>query len=151
MQKLIRRVVIVDILKDISSILGVIISAITLITLLSNKFREKLISFFKKRNDEIDEINNTQDGKIHSIEQRLASIEESNEIVKEFMLQQCKTQIKSTFYKYRNKEIIPYYEWQCTDAAYKIYHNSLKGNHDTSCLYEQMCKWQVDCTEKLGE
>lgn len=138
-----------SILKDISSLLGVIISTITLITLLSNKFKEKLVSFFKKRNDEVDEVNNTQNNKICNIEQRLASIEESNKIVKEFMLQQCKTQIKSTFYKYRNKEIVPYYEWQCTDAAYKIYHNSLKGNHDTSCLYEQMSKWQVDCTEKL--
>ena len=95
-----------SILKDISSILGVIISTITLITLLSNKFKEKLISLFKKRNDEVDEINNTQNNKICNIEQRLASIEESNKIVKEFMLQQCKTQIKSTFYKYRNNTLL---------------------------------------------
>lgn len=142
---------ILEVLKTIGSLFSTVVAMITLMTLLSNRFRDRITGFFKERNAEVDKINHNQDDKINNIERRLQTIEENNKIVRDFMQQQCKSQIKNVFYKYRNTQVIPYYEWQCMDAAYTIYHDSLKGNHDISCLYEQMCKWNIDCSEKLGD
>ena len=138
-------------LKFASTLISTVVALMTFITLVSTRFRTKITGFFKERNDRVDEINNTQDERIENIEANLKVISEDNRLVKEFMRQQCRDHIKNVFYRYRNTQVIPYYEWQSMDAAYKIYHDGLKYNHDITCLYEQISKWQIDCSEKLGD
>lgn len=133
-----------DVLRDIAVIVGLIISIITLITLISGagkKIFQKLVKTGIKDIQEevikagksLDEISDIVD----DISNRLTPLEDG-------MRQRCRDQIKSIYYKYYDKKELPIYERKTIDYNYQIYTEKFGGNSYITKLYREMDQWPVN-------
>lgn len=133
-----------DVVKDIAALVGLIISAITLITLCSKGGRAWISSVFKKESKEIVEENKQQSDDITAIKADVEAILSKSGAFEEFTKQQCRNTIKNIYYKYYAKKKIPLYERKTVDKTYDLYVNKLKGNSYATLLYSEICKWEID-------
>lgn len=131
-------------IKDVATIIGCLISVITLLTLMTKGGRAFIKNFFKKNTEELRKQNEVQNSDIASIEERLNLILTKFDAIEEVSKQQCRDTIKNIYYKYHNEKKLPLYERRTADKTYDIYFNKFQGNSYASLLYNEICKWEID-------
>lgn len=151
-----------DTLKDIASVIGLILSCLTLLTIFSNKMKSSLASLFKKYGAEQtsdiaelkESINKLEDKFTNfmlNTDDKIRIISEGSEISLEFTKQQCRNLIKEIFYKYYDEKVLPLYEHKTLMAVKKIYIERCHGNSYAQEMLNIMSQWQVDYTKQYVE
>ena len=139
-----------EIIKNISAIIGVTLSAVSLFVLLSKTARNAIINLFKKygKSEEvsksISEIKEMLEQHIQEEKEFKDSITKMNEISIEFTKTQCRNIIKSIFYHYKDTKVLPLYEKKTLMNVEDLYINRLHGNSFAGLLIEEMSGWEVD-------
>ena len=133
-----------DVVKDIASILGCILSLITLITLCSKGGRAFIKGLFVRNTKELHEENEQQFKDIREIKDTLNQVMIKLNGLQEVSMQQCRDVIKSTYYRYQKTKNVPLYERKTVDKTYRIYTEVFHGNSYASLLYKEICKWEIE-------
>ena len=145
-----------DVVKDIGSLLGVILSVVSVIgivTKFQNKHFKKLFDQHseeirksdEKQTKEITEIKGTLD----NLTTKVDSLQERFDVVEDFNAEICRNSIKNIYYQYNKIQKIPLYERKMADSLYKIYSEQFHQNSYGRLLYQEICKWEIDPTDKL--
>ena len=145
-----------EVVKNIGSLLGLflsIASAVGIVAKFQNKHYKKLFDEHseeirkndKKQTEEITEIKNT----LNNLTTKVDSLEKSSDVVEDFNAEICRNAIKDIYYKYNKTQKIPLYERKMADSLYKIYSEQFHQNSYGQLLYQEICKWEIDTTDKL--
>ena len=145
-----------DVVKDIGSLLGVILSVVSVIgivTKFQNKHFKKLFDEHseeirksdEKQTKEITEIKGTLD----NLTTKVDSLQERFDIVENFNAEICRNSIKNIYYQYNKIQKIPLYERKMADSLYKIYSEQFHQNSYGRLLYQEICKWEIDSADTL--
>jgi hypothetical protein len=146
-----------DIIKDVSAVLGCISIALGLFFKLNKSARDwisKVISRKKceaKQEETLRGLCNKLDAYIESNEEFKKTILEDMEVQKDFSRDQCRNIIKDIFYRYCETKKIPLYELKVATDAFNTYSQKLHANHYTALLYNEIEKWEVDYTHSFEE
>lgn len=139
-------VISLDILRDLSIGLGIILSLISLLNLYYG-FRK---NYFKKIIEEVTQdlikVNCQQNSDIEKIKEITEQIPKDLELLKDAERQQIRNSIKNIYYKYVAEKRIPIYERKTADAMYILYSEGLHSNSFITLLYKEICKWEIDST-----
>ena len=142
--------------KDIGSLLGLFLSfasAVGVVAKFQNKHYKRLFDEHseeirkndKKQTEEIAEIKNTLD----NLTTKVDSLEKRFDVDEDFNAEICRNVIKDIYYKYNKTQKIPLYERKMADSLYKIYSEQFHQNSYGQLLYQEICKWEIDPTDKL--
>lgn len=145
-----------DVVKDIGSLLGVILSVVSVIgivTKFQNKHFKKLFDQHseeirksdEKQTKEITEIKGTLD----NLTTKVDSLQERFDVVEDFNAEICRNSIKNIYYQYNKIQKIPLYERKMADSLYKIYSEQFHQNSYGRLLYQEICKWEIDSADTL--
>jgi len=136
--------------KNIAAVLGVILSAASVITLLSKTVRQFILSLFRRYgktdevSEDIGEIKRLLEQHIEEDKAFKDSAAATNDIMMEFTRTQCRTIIKNIFYKYNDTKILPLYEKKTLMCVEDLYINKTHGNSFAKLLLDEMSTWTVD-------
>lgn len=133
-----------ELVENIAALLGVILSAITLITLCTKGGRAVLKGIFSRQAKDIIEENKQQEADIKAISGKLDDVLATTSVLRLVAVQQLRDTIKTIYYKYQAEKKIPLYERKTADKTYKIYHEKFKENTYATLLYNEICKWEID-------
>lgn len=127
--------------KNISAILGAILSLSAVITLCCKPIKLYIANALKKYQSE-------QDDKLkqNTLKAMLKRIENKLDATVAYTIEACRGEIKNMFYKYIDNKTLPYYEKMHMLQIEDIYVNKLQKNHYTKGLIEEMKTWSVDYT-----
>lgn len=99
----------------------------------------------KKQTEEITEIKDT----LNNLATKVDSLQKRFDIVEDFNAEICRNTIKNIYYQYNKTQKIPLYERKMADSLYKIYSEQFHQNSYGQLLYQEICKWEIDPTDKL--
>ena len=139
-----------DIVRDVSSIIGLILSAAALFTLFSNKAKEAIAKLFgkygqtKELSDEMAKMKVLLEDHIAEENKFRGECIDRDRVATEFMKTQCRNIIKTMFYNYKDDKILPLYDKQMLIFVKELYINRLHGNSFAAVLLEDMEGWDVD-------
>jgi len=142
-----------EVVKDIAAVLGVILSAASILALVSKTARASIAKVFRKygeadkveaNTDMIAEIKTLLEKHIEEDKGFKESIVENNEINLEFTRTQCRNIIKNIFYRYNDTRVLPLYEKKTLMSIEELYVKRLHGNSFASLLLDEMREWDVD-------
>lgn len=135
-----------EVVKNIAAVLGTIISAASLITLMSKTARQAIAGLFKKygNSDDMAEIKQLLERHLEEDKKFKEDISEMNDISMEFARTQCRTIIKNIFYKYDKTKVLPLYEKKTLMSVKDLYVNRLHGNSFAIMMLDEMDGWEVD-------
>lgn len=145
-----------DVVKNIGSLLGLflsIASAVGIVAKFQNKHYKKLFDEYseeirkndKKQTEEITEIKDT----LNNLTTKVDDLEKRFDVDEDFNAEICRQVIKDIYYKYNKTQKIPLYERKMADSLYKIYSEQFHQNSYGQLLYQEICKWEIDTTDKL--
>ena len=145
-----------DVVKDIGSLLGLFLSIASVVGVVAkfqNKHYKRLFDEHseeirkndEKQTEEIAEIKNTLD----NLTTKVDSLEKRFNVDEDFNAEICRNVIKDIYYKYNKTQKIPLYERKMADSLYKIYSEQFHQNSYGQLLYQEICKWEIDTTDKL--
>ena len=153
--------------KNIGSVLGLFLSTVSVAGIITKFLSKRYDRLFdehleeirkndKKQAEEITEIKDTLNNlatKVDSLETKVDSLEKRFEkrfdVVEDFNAEICRNVIKDIYYKYNKTQKIPLYERKMADSLYKIYSEQFHQNSYGQLLYQEICKWEIDTTDKL--
>lgn len=135
-----------DILRDLSIGLGIILSVISLLNLWHGFRKKWLKKFVEELTQDLIKINSQQDSDIEKIKEVIELIPKDLELLKDAERQQIRNSIKNIYYKYVAEKRIPIYERKTADAMYILYSEGLHSNSFITLLYKEICKWEIDST-----
>lgn len=156
-----------DVVKNIGSLLTLILSGVSFAGIMTKFLHKRYDRMFdehleeirkndKKQAEEITEIKNTLNNlatKVDSLEtkvdSKVDSLEKRFDVVENFNAEICRNAIKDIYYKYNKTQKIPLYERKMADSLYKIYSEQFHQNSYGQLLYQEICKWEIDTTDKL--
>lgn len=156
-----------DVVKNIGSLLTLILSGVSFAGIMTKFLHKRYDRMFdehleeirkndKKQAEEITEIKDTLNNlatKVDSLETKVDSLEKRFEkrfnVVEDFNAEICRNAIKDIYYKYNKTQKIPLYERKMADSLYKIYSEQFHQNSYGQLLYQEICKWEIDTTDKL--
>lgn len=142
--------------KNIGSLLGLFISfasAIGIVAKFQNKHYKRLFDEHleeirkndKKQTEEITEIKNT----LNNLTTKVDDLQKRFDVVEDFNAEICRNTIKNIYYQYNKTQKIPLYERKMADSLYKMYSEQFHQNSYGQLLYQEICKWEIDPTDKL--
>ena len=145
-----------EVVKDIGSLLGLFLtcaSAIGVVAKFQNKYYKRLFDEHseeirkndEKQTEEIAEIKNT----LNNLATKVDGLEKRSDVDEDFNAEICRNAIKDIYYKYNKTQKIPLYERKMADSLYKIYSEQFHQNSYGQLLYQEICKWEIDTTDKL--
>lgn len=145
-----------DVVKDIGSLLGLFLSIASVVGVVAkfqNKHYKRLFDEHseeirkndKKQTEEITEIKNT----LNNLTTKVDGLEKRSDVDEDFNAEICRNAIKDIYYKYNKTQKIPLYERKMADSLYKIYSEQFHQNSYGQLLYQEICKWEIDTTDKL--
>ena len=145
-----------EVVKNIGSLLGLFLtcaSAIGVVAKFQNKYYKRLFDEHseeirkndEKQTEEIAEIKNT----LNNLATKVDGLEKRSDIDEDFNAEICRNAIKDIYYKYNKTQKIPLYERKMADSLYKIYSEQFHRNSYGQLLYQEICKWEIDPTDKL--
>ena len=145
-----------EVVKDIGSLLGLFLSITSVVGIVAkfqNKHYKRLFDEHseeirkndKKQTEEITEIKDT----LNKLTTKVDGLEKSSDVVEDFNAEICRNAIKDIYYKYNKTQKIPLYERKMADSLYKIYSEQFHQNSYGKLLYQEICKWEIDTTDKL--
>ena len=144
------------VVRDIGSLLGLFLSITSVVGIVAkfqNKHYKRLFDEHseeirkndKKQTEEITEIKDT----LNNLATKVDGLEKSSDVVEDFNAEICRNAIKDIYYKYNKTQKIPLYERKMADSLYKIYSEQFHQNSYGQLLYQEICKWEIDTTDKL--
>lgn len=139
-----------EVVKNVAAILGAILSAASVITLVSKTVRRSIANFFRKYgktdvvSDDIAEIKKLLERHIDEDKEFKKDVSATNDIMAEFMRAQCRTIIKNIFYKYDDTKVLPLYEKKTLMSVEDLYVNKLHGNSFAMLMLDEMSNWTID-------
>ena len=142
--------------KNIGSLLGLFLSfasAVGVVAKFQNKHYKRLFDEHleeirkndKKQTEEITEIKDT----LNNLATKVDDLQKRFDIVEDFNAEICRNTIKNIYYQYNKTQKIPLYERKMADSLYKIYSEQFHQNSYGQLLYQEICKWKIDPTDKL--
>ena len=142
--------------KDIGSLLGLFLSITSVVGVVAkfqNKHYKRLFDEHseeirkndKKQTEEITEIKNT----LNNLATKVDDLQKRFDIVEDFNAEICRNTIKNIYYQYNKTQKIPLYERKMADSLYKMYSEQFHQNSYGQLLYQEICKWEIDTTDKL--
>lgn len=145
-----------EVVKNIGSLLGLFISfasAIGVVAKFQNKHYKRLFDEHleeirkndKKQTEEITEIKDT----LNNLATKVDSLEKRFDVIEDFNAEICRNTIKNIYYQYNKTQKIPLYERKMADSLYKMYSEQFHQNSYGQLLYQEICKWEIDPTDKL--
>ena len=145
-----------EVVKNIGSLLGLFLtcaSAIGVVAKFQNKYYKRLFDEHseeirkndEKQTEEIAEIKNT----LNNLATKVDGLEKRSDVDEDFNAEICRNAIKDIYYKYNKTQKIPLYERKMADSLYKIYSEQFHRNSYGQLLYQEICKWEIDPTDKL--
>lgn len=145
-----------DVVKNIGSLLGLFLSfasAIGVVAKFQNKHYKRLFDEHleeirkndKKQTEEITEIKDT----LNNLATKVDSLEKRFDVIEDFNAEICRNTIKNIYYQYNKTQKIPLYERKMADSLYKMYSEQFHQNSYGQLLYQEICKWEIDPTDKL--
>ena len=145
-----------EVVKNIGSLLGLFLtcaSAIGVVAKFQNKYYKRLFDEHseeirkndEKQTEEIAEIKNT----LNNLATKVDGLEKRSDVDENFNAEICRSAIKDIYYKYNKTQKIPLYERKMADSLYKIYSEQFHQNSYGQLLYQEICKWEIDPTDKL--
>ena len=145
-----------DVVKDIGSLLGLFLSIASVVGVVAkfqNKYYKRLFDEHseeirkndEKQTEEIAEIKNT----LNNLTTKVDGLEKRSDVDEDFNAEICRNVIKDIYYKYNKTQKIPLYERKMADSLYKIYSEQFHQNSYGQLLYQEICKWEIDTTDKL--
>ncbi len=145
-----------EVVKNIGSLLGLFLtcaSAIGVVAKFQNKYYKRLFDEHseeirkneEKQTEEIAEIKNT----LNNLATKVDCLEKRSDVDEDFNAEICRNVIKDIYYKYNKTQKIPLYERKMADSLYKIYSEQFHRNSYGQLLYQEICKWEIDPTDKL--
>ena len=145
-----------EVVKNIGSLLGLFLtcaSAIGVVAKFQNKYYKRLFDEHseeirkndEKQTEEIAEIKNT----LNNLATKVDGLEKRSDVDENFNAEICRSAIKDIYYRYNKTQKIPLYERKMADSLYKIYSEQFHRNSYGQLLYQEICKWEIDPTDKL--
>lgn len=145
-----------EVVKNIGSFLGLFLtcaSAIGVVAKFQNKYYKRLFDEYseemrkndEKQTEEIAEIKNT----LNNLTTKVDGLEKRSDVDENFNAEICRSAIKDIYYRYNKTQKIPLYERKMADSLYKIYSEQFHQNSYGQLLYQEICKWEIDPTDKL--
>ena len=145
-----------DVVKDIGSLLGLFLSIASVVGVVAkfqNKHYKRLFDEHseeirkndKKQTEEITEIKDT----LNNLATKVDDLQKRFDIVEDFNAEICRNTIKNIYYQYNKTQKIPLYERKMADSLYKMYSEQFHQNSYGQLLYQEICKWEIDTTDKL--
>lgn len=134
-----------DVIKNFGSLVAVVLSCVSLGQFLSKRI-DKL---FNEYLEEIRENDKKQTEEITEIKDALDNLEKRFNVDEDFNAEICRSAIKDIYYRYNKTQKIPLYERKMADSLYKIYNEQFHQNSYGQLLYQEICKWEIDTTDKL--
>lgn len=145
-----------EVVKNIGSLLGLFLtcaSAIGIVAKFQNKYYKRLFDEYseemrkndEKQTEEIAEIKNT----LNNLATKVDGLEKRSDVDENFNAEICRSAIKDIYYRYNKTQKIPLYERKMADSLYKIYSEQFHQNSYGQLLYQEICKWEIDPTDKL--
>ena len=134
-----------DVIKNFGSLVAVVLSCVSLGQFLSKRI-DKL---FDEHLEDIRKNDKKQTEEITEIKDTLNNLEKRSNVVEDFNAEICRSAIKDIYYRYNKTQKIPLYERKMADSLYKIYSEQFHQNSYGQLLYQEICKWEIDTTDKL--
>lgn len=145
-----------DVVKNIGSVLGLFLSTVSVAGIITKFLSKRYNRLFdehleeirkndEKQTEEIAEIKNT----LNNLATKVDGLEKRSGIDEDFNAEICRNIIKDIYYKYNKTQKIPLYERKMADSLYKIYSEQFHQNSYGQLLYQEICKWEIDTTDKL--
>lgn len=144
-------------LSTISVILGIVLSAASILTLIKTRALGKLSSYIRKESGV--EKNKETDEEIHKklddlskafheyIEEERADREKTHEMMRaqhDASRQLLANIIETTYYADRSRKTLTMNEFKRVVNAFSIYHNEFDGNSYIAELYNEMMEWEKE-------
>lgn len=142
----------IEVIKDIASVIGCIMAAIGLLATIFKPIRKGIGNWIKglaHTTEQQTQLNNMEiklDGFIETIGELGKRLNRDMNTQREFAKNQCRVTIKDIFYRYCESKIIPIYEFQIASSTYCIYHDEFEGNSFITLLFDEMKTWDIDYT-----
>lgn len=147
----------IEIVKNVAAVLGVILSGASVITLFSKTAREWVSGIIRKYGGQsdleikVDNLTSMLEKHIEEDQEFKTHMKDMNEITLEFTKNQCRNNIKNTFYQYRDTKVLPLYEKKNLMCIEELYIGKLKCNTFAKLLLEEMDGWSVDYDQVDGK
>jgi hypothetical protein len=144
------------VVKNIGSLLGVVLSAVSVIGIITKFQNKHFKKLFGQHSEEIRKSDEKQTKEITEIKKTLndlttevGNLHERFDIVENFNAEICRNSIKNIYYQYNKIQKIPLYERKMADSLYKIYSEQFHQNSYGQLLYQEICKWEIDSADTL--
>ena len=145
-----------DVVKDIGSLLGVILSVVSVIGIVTKFQNKHFKKLFDEHSEEIRKSDEKQTkeiteikGALDNLTTKVDDLQERFDIVENFNAEICRNSIKNIYYQYNKIQKIPLYERKMADSLYKIYSEQFHQNSYGRLLYQEICKWEIDSADTL--
>ena len=142
--------------KDIGSLLGVILSVVSVIGIVTKFQNKHFKKLFDEHSEEIRKSDEKQTkeiteikGTLNNLTTKVDSLQERFDVVEDFNAEICRNSIKNIYYQYNKIQKIPLYERKMADSLYKIYSEQFHQNSYGRLLYQEICKWEIDSADTL--
>ena len=110
---------------------------------------ETKVDSLEKRFDSLETKVDSLEKRFDSLETKVDSLEKRSDVDENFNAEICRSAIKDIYYRYNKTQKIPLYERKMADSLYKIYSEQFHQNSYGQLLYQEICKWEIDTTDKL--
>lgn len=137
--------------RDIASIVSLGIALFTLFGLLTTRGHDFFAKIYKRRNAAILENDQHQDDQIKYLVEMVMNLAERSDINEAVARQNLRDKLKTIYYRYCDKKVIPLYERKTADSTYKIYSEKLNGNSYAKLIYDEIVSWDIDPTGHVPE
>lgn len=138
-----------DVVKNIGSLLTLILSGVSFAGIMTKFLHKRYDKMFDEHLEEIRKNDKKQTEEITEIKDTLNNLATKVGGLEDFNAEICRNAIKDIYYKYNKTQKIPLYERKMADSLYKIYSEQLHQNSYGQLLYQEICKWEIDPTDKL--
>lgn len=145
-----------EIVKNVAAVIGAFLSAATLVTLCSKKAKGVLAEAVKEygKTEEqsrgLEELKELLEEHIEDDREFKERMKQANDLNVEFVKTQCRTNIKNTFYRYKETRVLPLYEKKNLMNMEHLYIDLMRCNSYASLLLKEMSKWDVDYGEEIA-
>lgn len=140
----------IELIKDISAVLGMITAAASVVALVSKRVRQWIKTIVVKYSGAEEKENTIAEVKT-MLEQHIAEekdfknqVTEVDNVMTEFVITQCRAMIKDKFYQYERDRVLPLYEKKTLMNIKDLYIKRLHCNSFASLLLDEMDTWEVN-------
>jgi hypothetical protein len=139
-----------QLVKDVTSVLGLITAGASVAALISKRLRSWVsglvvrYSGAEEKENTIAEVKAMLERHIEEEKTFKDQVTECDNMMTEFVITQCRAMIKDKFYQYEHGRVLPLYEKKTLMNIKDLYIDRLHCNSFASLLLDEMDTWEVD-------